>query len=43
MASKEKEASDRLTGFMGLLFASTVLDANEVVVNYKLSALTDKV
>ena len=43
VASKEKETSDRLTGFMGLLFASTVFDANGVVVNYKLSALTDKV
>ena len=43
VASKEKEASDRLAVFMGLLFASAVFDANGSVVNYKPAELSDNV
>ena len=40
-ASKEKKASDRLTVFMGLLFASPVLDSNGEVVGYIPTKLMD--
>ena len=40
MASKEKEASDKLVVFMALLFASLILDIHREVVNYNSAELT---
>jgi len=40
VASKEKEASDKLAVFMALLFASLILDIHREVVNYNSAELT---
>ena len=43
VVSKEKEASDRMTVFMGLLFASPDMDINGEIIGYTPVNLTDNV
>ena len=43
VASKEKEASDRLTVFMGLLFAAPTKDVHGAIIGYVPATLTDNV
>ena len=43
VASKEKEASDRLTVFMGLLFAAPNTDIHGAIIGYTPATLTDNV